>query len=72
MKVGDLVTTNRNLHAIRGAPASAVRGGALALIVGFDKDDDPIISYVGGDSDPHPIFRFNVQVLSSGQNLSED
>ena len=71
MKVGDLVTTIRHLHPLRGS-SSAVRGGALALIVGFDKDNDPIVSYVGGDSEPHPVFRFNVQVLSSGQNLSED
>ena len=69
MKVGDLVTTIRHLP---GAPISAIRGGALALIVGFDKDNDPIVSYVGRDSEPHPVFRFNVQVLSSGQNLSED
>lgn len=61
MKVGDLVTTIRH-----------IREGALALIVGFDADNDPIISYVGGDSTPHAVFRFNVQVLSSGQNLSED
>jgi len=69
MKVGDLVTTIRHLP---GTPISAIRGGALALIVGFDADNDPIISYVGGDSTPHAVFRFNIQPLSSGQNLSED
>ena len=71
MKVGDLVTTIRHLP---GAPIIAIRGGALALIVGFDKDNDPIVSYIGSGrwSEPHPVFRFNVQVLSSGQNLSED
>ena len=63
MKVGDLVKVNR--HHFKGEPC-------YAIIVAFDKDNDPIISYVGGESEPHPVFRFNVQVLSSGQNLSED
>ena len=63
MKVGDLVMINR--YRFKGEPC-------YAIIVAFDKDNDPIISYVGGDSEPHPVFRFNVQVLSSGQNLSED
>ena len=63
MKVGDLVKVNR--YRFEGEPC-------YAIIVAFDKDDDPIISYVGGESEPHPVFRFNVQVLSSGQNLSKD
>ena len=65
MKVGDLVTSIRSLP---GAHTSR----ALALIVGFDEDDDPIISYLVGDRTPHSVYRFNLQLLSSGQNLSED
>ncbi len=63
MKVGDLVMINR--YRFKGEPW-------YAIIVGFDEDDDPIISYVRHDSTPHSVFRFNVEVLSSGQNLSED
>lgn len=65
MKVGDLV---RCIRQLPGAPTRR----ALALIVGFDKDDDPIISYVAGDHTPHSVYRFNIQLLSSGQNVSED
>jgi len=67
MKVGDLVTTIRHLP---GTPISAIRGGALALIVGFDADNDPIISYVGGDSTPHSVYRSNIEVLSSADQRS--
>ena len=63
MKVGDLVMINR--YRFKGEPC-------YAIIVGFNKDDDPIISYLGGDNTPHSVFRFNLEVLSSGQNLSED
>ena len=41
MKVGDLVTTIRHLP---GTPISAIRGGALALIVGFDADAEAELS----------------------------
>ena len=54
-----------NRYRFKGEPC-------YAIIVGFDKDDDPIISYLGGDNTPHSVFRFNLEVLSSGQNLSED
>ena len=63
MEVGDLVKVNR--YRFKGEPR-------YAIIVTFDKDNDPIISYVGGDSTPHAVFRFNIQPLSNGQNLSED
>ena len=61
MKVGDLVKVNR--HHFKGE-------SCYAIIVGFDKDDDPIISYLGGDSTPHYVFRSNIEVLSSADQRS--
>ena len=61
MKVGDLVKVNR--YRFEGEPC-------YAIIVAFDKDDDPIISYVGGDSTPHYVFRSNIEVLSSADQRS--
>ena len=61
MKVGDLVMINR--YRFKGEPC-------YAIIVGFDKDADPIISYLGGDNTPHSVFRFNIEVLSSADQRS--
>ncbi len=61
MKVGDLVKVNR--YRFKGEPC-------YAIIVAFDKDNDPIISYVGADSEPHPVFRSNIEVLSSADQRS--
>ena len=61
MKVGDLVKVKR--YRFEGEPC-------YAIIVAFDKDDDPIISYVGGDSTPHYVFRSNIEVLSSSDQRS--
>ena len=61
MKVGDLVKVNS--YRFEGEPC-------YAIIVAFDKDNDPIISYVGADSEPHPVFRSNIEVLSSADQRS--
>jgi len=61
MKVGDLVKVKR--YRFEGEPC-------YALIVGFDEDNDPIISYVGGDSTPHSVYRSNIEVLSSADQRS--
>jgi len=61
MKVGDLVKVKR--YRFEDEPY-------YAIIVAFDKDNDPIISYVGGDSTPHYVFRSNIEVLSSADQRS--
>ena len=61
MKVGDLVKVKR--YRFEGEPC-------YAIIVAFDKDNDPIISCVGGDSTPHYVFRSNIEVLSSADQRS--
>ena len=61
MKVGDLVKVNR--YRFEGEPC-------YAIIVAFDKDNDPIISYIGGDSTPHYVFRSNIEELSSADQRS--
>ena len=61
MKVGDLVKVKR--YRFEGEPC-------YAIIVAFDKDNDPIISYVGGDSTPHYVFRSNIEALSSADQRS--
>ena len=61
MKVGDLVKVNR--YHFKGE-------ACYAIIIGFDKDDDPIISYLGGDITPHYVFRSNIEVLSSADQRS--
>ena len=61
MKVGDLVMIGR--YRFKGEPW-------YAIIVGFDEDDDPIISYLRHDNTPHSVFRSNIEVLSSADQRS--
>ena len=61
MKVGDLVKVNR--YRFKGEPR-------YAIIVTFDKDNDPIISYLVGDHTPHSVYRSNIEVLSSADQRS--
>ena len=58
MKVGDLV---KYWHD------DGRRASPPGIVVDFDKDDDPIVWFPGGNDPPAPYFRQDMEIISENR-----
>jgi len=59
MKIGDLVCYwHDDDRVTRSAPG---------IVVDFDRDDDPIVWFIGVPQQPAPYFRQDMEIISEGR-----